>query len=238
VAITRVQYAKTTASAKPIAPSWTSPTAAGNYLAALLAHGGNPGAYTPPANWSQVGSTLNNGTQLYCSLWQVVNAASQSGSQSWTWANTPANHCIFMIEYSGIAQVSPQDGSNQTNTGTSTSPATGTLATTSANDLLLGLICQANNGDGVSISFSAPTSSFSLVDQEAVGNVNVARVALAFLERIVSATGSYSVGVTSNDNNFWAGILAGFSAVPTATPRQWRRQPRLAPHEPRDLILW
>jgi hypothetical protein len=233
--ITRVQQpTNTAASGTTLSCSWSQATVAGNTLFALLGHDASPGAYTPPAGWTQLGTTINNGSACNGSLWAYFNAPSRSGSESWSFANTVALSSIILAEYSGIAS---QDGSNQTNTGTSSSPTTASLTTTYANDLLLGVLLQTNQGTNPATSFSAPTNSFTLVTQQNNKSGSVAQIDVGLLERIVAATGTYSSGVTSSSSGAWASILAAFSGYPNP-PRPWRRQPRVPPKEPRDLYTW
>jgi hypothetical protein len=242
MAITRVQKAKGSATSSPVSASWGSPTTAGSFLVALLCHTANPGTYTAPSGWSQVGATFNNGTQLYCSLWDAVNAASQSGSQSWSWSggSSPTRNALIIAEYSGVATSNPQDGSNQTNSGNSATPATGTLATSNASDLLIGLVCQSNTSDSNGITFSSPGGGFTLVDTQSSGTAVTLLLNLGFCEQIVSSTGSYQATVSSTETNIWAGILAGFSAAASGalwkSPSQRRRRP--AALQPRDLYTW
>jgi hypothetical protein len=214
--IVRIQTANNThanTTSTSLAVTWGKPTATGNYLIALFGFSGPPGAFTTlPTGFVQLGATFGN-----CAVLHAVNAASQTGAQTFNWTNAVKNGCI-MMEYQGVLATSPQDGANVTNSGTSAAPATGTLTTTNAVDLLVGLVFQNNNVDATTPTFSAPTNKFRLVTQQSFGIDPAVIFGQGALENVVTATSSYSSAVTSNDPNAWVTILVALKGYGAAAP--------------------
>ncbi len=117
---------------------------------------------------------------------------------------------IVAVEYSGTNI--RQDRAISA-TGTSVSPASGaTSTTTSSNELWVGALFGR-----LQATFSAPTNSFSIVDQDTstIGSTNDKCV--AFLERLVSSTGTPNAGATLSSSANWVARVLTFEEVPTST---------------------
>jgi hypothetical protein len=216
------------------AATWSKNTVTGNYLIALFCWSGNPGAWgTLPTGWAPLGSNFNP-AGVSCGILNAVNAASQTGAQTFNWTNSVKSG-IIMMEYQGVLSSGPQDGTNVTNSGATTTPTTGSATTTFAVDLLIGLVCQQNNNDAVTPTFSAPTNKFTLVDQTSFGIDPAVIYGMGALEKVVTVTGSYSGAVTSTDANGWASILVGVKGYaaplpPTGGPFPFFRDNEMAGH--------
>jgi len=85
---------------------------------------------------------------------------------------------IAVAEYSGVATASPNDGTNQTATGATTTPKGGALTTTNANDLIIGANYVLSNTQGAGSGFTRRVITNPDSD--------------ILEDRIVTATGSYS----------------------------------------------
>lgn len=104
-------------------------------------------------------------------------------------------------EYSGISQTWDRLASN---VGSSTTGNTGTTATTRlANELFAGAIGGRASGG---VIFSAPTNSFSIVDQATTSFASTSDRGVCLLEKIVTSTGTASCSTTQT-NGAWAGQM-------------------------------
>ena len=139
-------------------------------------------------------------------IWFGIVGSGASTNLTVSWANfgySVANVC----EYSGILTSGYLDKTASAN-GQSTSPSTGTTdTTTQADELWIGATASggANNQ-------TSPTNGFTLMD----GVKNVA-ISNAYLEKIVSATGTANSGTTAS-NASWAGCIATFKASAAPPP--------------------
>ena len=104
-------------------------------------------------------------------------------------------------EWAGAKTSSPLDGAGNSNSGTSTTPATGDITITDAGSAILAAWTVATN----TTVASGPTNSFTFLDQSGSnnGNNNAAY-------RIPGATGTYSTGCTNNDNKAWSAAIVAF----------------------------
>jgi hypothetical protein len=202
------------AGSSSVAATWGSTTSNSNLLVAGVAHDGNPGAYTPPSNWVQLGSTINNGSS-YLSFWYILNAAPRSGSESFSFANTVKCNCLIIAEWSsgGASQSSDTTGNNN---GNSSSPSTGNTTSTGSDDILVALLAQvsliSDGGGGTPPVFSSPTNSFSIWTNVGCKTViSSAANEIALLDRLDVAASTYSTAVTSNTSDSWAGIIGSFT---------------------------
>jgi hypothetical protein len=113
-----------------------------------------------------------------------------------------------VCEYSGMLTSGFLD-KTATNSGLSSSPDTGTTATTAqADELWIG--CTGLNG---SRSQSTPTNGFTLLDGAVYSSCSC-----AYLEKIVSATGTANSGTTGSGSAYWAGCIATFKASAAPPP--------------------
>src|SRR3989344_4815628 len=203
-AIARVQQTSGSATTNPVSATWTSSTTSGNLLVAQIVTASDPGLITPPAGgWTLIDTIINAN---YTKLYYIQNAAAQSGSQSWAITGDTSATQLIMAEYSGVATSGALD-QYSTVTGVDTTLTTPTVNTTTADQLLIGVF---GNGS-TSESFSSPTNSFSIYAQGTVGSAPASSG--AFVDRIVSSTGSYSAGVTGTGGSAWGSIIATFKAA-------------------------
>jgi hypothetical protein len=224
-----VQTATNTGTSNSIGATWGQNTTAGNLLVALVAFYGTSQTVTAPAGWVQVGSTTNNGS-CNTTLWYYANAPAQGSTGNFSVTTTPTCMAIMVAEYNHIILSSPEDGSGNSSTGMSSSPATGSQTTANANDLLVGSVAQAASV-GPSITFSAPTNSFTLETQvQASGGGPI--LAVGLVDELVTSTGTYSSGVTSTKSTTWCGQIAAFKQVPAPSVNLIRPRVLATPFNP------
>ena len=208
VGIARVQTAKNTGTSTTLSVTWGASTTANNLLVAVVHLTRSNGANvtcTAPASWSTVtsareGSTGSGRTYIF----YYENAPGQSSTGNFTASNAGAIS-IVVAEYSGIKTSSSLDSAGD-GTGTGSSSAVeviGAGSTTQAADLLV-----AAHGGETSVTFSSPTNSFSIYDQQAATDASV-----ALLDRIVAATSTYTSGATSSASIKFASVLACFKGA-------------------------
>jgi len=173
--------------------AFASPTTAGNFLVAFVTTSGS-GTITAPSGWSTAVSVPGTngipGKIFYKENASSISTVTASLTVSGRWT-------IEISEYSGIGTSSL----DQTGSGNAASGAipSGTVNTNFANELLIA--CYTNN---FADTFSTPTSSFTLRDQQSTG----AQTAGAYTDRIVSSTGSYSSTLTAGNGG--DGMIATF----------------------------
>jgi hypothetical protein len=173
----------------------------------------NDGAtVSTPSGWSVAVGQVNVGPSppagaVY--IFYIANASSKSGSQSFT--TSSFNHLLVLAEYSGIATSTPLDQTAfAINTETDTTLTTGTTGTTTqADELIVGGVAQSSAMGG---SLTSPTNSFTLVDTASSVGATV-----AFVQRIVSSTGTFETSVSSADTGSRSGGLATFKAAASST---------------------
>ena len=114
---------------------------------------------------------------------------------------------IHAYNYSGMETTSVLDGTPGSNTGTSTTPSTGSTTTTLASTVLVGGITTA--GD---TGFATWTNTFTeRNDFQNSGNPGL-RGGYGGADRIVSSTGTYSTGATIT-SFAWRGQIAAFKGT-------------------------
>jgi hypothetical protein len=206
-----------------ISVSWPSPTTANNYLVAVLGFmNGDPGTITPPTGFVQRGTTKSNGI-LFVASFEAVNAASQSGSQTFSFVNSPDDCAVCVEEYSAIVTVSPDDGFNSA-TGSGLSITAGSITTTNANDLVMGAALQGTESSSVAVVF---TQSGSWTIRQQIGAHSSAgpfAYRLALLEQVVAGTGTYSAAVSSGVSDPWVATTFAVKATGAPAPPQPRQQ--------------
>ncbi len=150
---------------------------------------------------SAVGPTTNagNATQRIYYAKNIASAAAGGNTVSVTFSTTVAYPDVRILEYSGLDPTNPLDvGIGASGTGTTQN--SGSLTTTSANDLLV-----ASNyvADSTTASGSGYTQRFITSGGELVE------------DQVVSATGSYSATSTQGGADWWVMQLAAFRAAST-----------------------
>lgn len=115
-----------------------------------------------------------------------------------------------MAEYTGIfTGLSSAADQNATNNGSSTSPDTGSITTTNANDMLLGLLAQVIQSNGSDPVFT----DTNLAEQWATHDFsfpNAHRLTLGLFEKSVGSTSTYNDTASSSVNSTWTGAISGW----------------------------
>ncbi len=160
---------------------------------------------TGPSGFS---SAINQAGTPSQAIFYKISAGNESGAQS-CGSSVSSRLGIAIFEYSGMVTSSPLDAVNSVaSTGNSTSPASGSVTTATANTLLVGgLTSQANT------TFASWTNSFTEVADYANGGAAGSRTSYAVATREVSATGTYSTVATAL-TGAWRGQIAAFKVVP------------------------
>ena len=211
----------TTTSAISLSVTMTSTPTVGNTLIAVVG-----GQFASISSVTETGVTWAKAVSYYLSgyysveIWYGTVASSAGTSVLFTFSSTSGYAAADICEYSGLAS-SPVD-KTATNTGDSTSLDTGTTAPTSqANELFVGATV------GYGATQSSPTNGFTLLD----GAADTA-TSLAYLENIVSATGTADSGASLPAAHHWIGCIATFlisgstpspSPSPTPSPSPFAR---------------
>jgi len=117
-----------------------------------------------------------------------------------------------VCEYSGVLTVGYLD-KTATNSGANSTPDTGTTATTTqADELWIG----STSAEGA--DQTTPRNGFTLLDGVQLCGFDEYN-SEAYLEKIVSATGTANSGTTCPYNTDWVGCIATFKASPAAKPK-------------------
>jgi len=186
-------------------------TASGGVV--TLSHSADPGAYTAPSGWTQVGSTVvaNSGIGGFCwlSMW-LRGFWPGATSYSWSWVN--ATNVVGATGRYNTTGGSLAVDQTTSSTGTNTTPTSGSITTTSADELLVLGVAVAVSPAVSGITLSAPTNSFTLEAQDS----SITGLGGGLTDRIVGSTSTYSTAVTADAASNWATILTGFKVVAVA----------------------
>jgi len=207
-AITRVQ-SKTGntagASGTTLAVTLDSTPTAGNIIVVAACYFGTsstpgPGAATLSATnvvWMMASPAVQPGSQCNVTL-SVGRVFASPGSVVTLTFVSAGGAAMVAVEYSGASVTFDKFASA---IGSSAAAASGATATTAnANELFVGAIgSRGTNG----VTFSAPTNSFSIVGQDKSSLNTSADRSVAFLERIVTSTGTPDAGATISASNIW-----------------------------------
>jgi YD repeat-containing protein len=144
------------------------------------------------------GNSTGNGSQSTYYATNIVAASAGSNSVTVSFGVTSFTHLDLEIaEYSGVATSSPLDGTSAA-IGTNATVTSGSVTTTSANDLLVG-------GDYVDAGTGAAGSGFTL---------RVASPNNTILEdEIVTSTGSYAATAAVSGPDWWIIQMVAFKAA-------------------------
>ena len=166
-------------------------------------------------NWATGGAgkqvqSQNINSYLNSEIWVGIVGAGASTTITIALSDPPNNGAVADVcEYSGLVTSAFLD-KTATATGTSTATSTGTTATTTQNDeLWIG---------SIAVYFwaqSTPTNGFTLFDGAKYSQGN--GMSEAYLEKIVSATGTANSGTTCS-NAYYAGCIATFFATIAGGP--------------------
>lgn len=217
--ITRVQGNNRSATnTTPFTISLTSTPTSGNVL--ILCYGSINNGYASISSISQTGVTwagLSNPQSkseyagyYQSEIWFGIVGAGASKDASITLAATPTTYGAVadICEYSGVLTTGFLDKKAST-AGTSNVPVTGTTATTTQNDELL--IAVTMIGSNRTQAYNV-TYGFTTLDGASMNPVGI-----AFMEKIVSTTGTYQAGTTASASGTWAGCIATFKAAASST---------------------
>jgi hypothetical protein len=163
------------------------------------------------ATWVRATQSTNTSGST-TEIWYTSNVS--SASKSITVSQSSTSSAIVIAEYDGILTTNVLDKVNNSNSSSATA-STGTTGTTSQGDeLIIGGIGLIDS----SYSLSSITNSFSTIGTVASGSTPSASYAKVYaLEKIVSATSTYSSGGTVSTSSVWSGAIATFKAKVTST---------------------
>ena len=194
-----------------------------NHLLVAICDGGAATTFTTPAGFTAAkneSSTTSQGIfyKIAAGTETTVTCAAASG------ATMPLTTQIY--EYSGVATTSPLDAvNNTTSTGTNSTPSSGSVTTSNANDLLIASVGITNStGTAESIIALSWTNSFAAhqtgTDSYVSGHGKSAvtyNLAFSGADHTVTATGTYSTSATAGASGAWIGQIAAFKAAPVGS---------------------
>ena len=181
-----------------------APTA--NHLLVAIVGTDTSVTISTPGGWS---SAINQSGTPGQAIFYKVASGSESNTVTVT-VSSGTQMGLQIYEYSGVVTTSPLDQTASL-TGSSSSPSSGSVTTTQANELLIaGVVIQART------SFSNWTNSFN--EESDFQNVGGSpKRSYAGADRIVTATGTYSTTATTTASGAWRGQIASFKALPPCT---------------------
>jgi hypothetical protein len=208
--ITRVNLEpRGTTTGSSISITCNATPASGDVLIACVATSGNinpaiSAIIQTGVTWSVVKEEDDSDRYAYAHIWIGI-VGSGAGRGVVVSLNAAANEGAVcdICEYSGIATSNYLDA--RSSAFGVTGPSTGSVSTTSANELWIGCIAC---GLSSSANQRSPTNGFSLID-----GVSYSRVSLGYLEKIVNTTGTARSSVTSSRLTGYCGCIATFKAV-------------------------
>jgi hypothetical protein len=200
-----VQTNKNTASgATSVSVSFAAGPVANDLLIAICG-ASTASTITPPSGFSTAKN--ESGTPSQGIFYKVATGSEGTTALSCGGGTTSTRWGIQIYEYSNMATASPLDAVNTvSSSGTGTSPSSGTVVTTNANDLLIAGITSSTN-----TSISSWTNSF--VSENGMTIAGGTKMAYGGADRVVSASGTYSAGATAG-NAAWRGQIAAFKSGP------------------------
>jgi hypothetical protein len=217
MSITRVQYVSnaSTGSGTTSLSTTIAAATAGNLLLALIATGStaSPGTTTTPSGFTAVLGPITNtsASPAPVNLYLFYKIAT-GGETSVVATNTVTSGVTCQVwEFSATAgwPASPVDVSaSSANQAATTTPVTGTTATTAQSEELW--IGSVSTNSGTQITYSLPTNSFTQETTAWAGASPFFSPNTAALYKIVSATGTASTGVTSSISKGFGGLVAAF----------------------------
>jgi hypothetical protein len=143
------------------------------------------------------------GVQNEIQTWYVTNCKAGANTVTLSTAGSAAFLRIIILEYSGIALSSPEDG-NSHGAGSSTSWASGNITTT-ATDLLIGNIQDENANP----SFT-PTGGWTL--RKDTGD------SFAVYDQLNQVAGTYGFSGTVGSSSNWAAMINAFKNASVVVP--------------------
>ncbi len=160
---------------------------------------------TGPAGFSTAKN--ESGTPSQAIFYKVAAGTEQTLSCT---SSASVRFGIQIYEYSGMVTSTPLDATNTTaSTGTSASPASGSVVTTAANDLILAAVTI-----NTSTSVTGWNSTFTLENNFSNGGSKNAISTYSGADRFVAVTGTYSSTATAGASAAWRGQIVAFKQIP------------------------
>jgi hypothetical protein len=196
--------------------TWPASTTLHNYLAACFVIDEAGGTITAPTGMT-LRLNASNGSVCQLYVYEEVDCAVRSGTQTFSWTAAAVDCAVIAVaEYSGVATASPNDGTNQTATGATTTPKGGALTTTNASDLILTGIgqCAVTSTNAIALSGGAPAGTVVRQTANTVNATATTTMAVGLLEQIVSSIQTAQQwSCTSNRNFAWVGATWAVKAA-------------------------
>jgi len=185
----------------------------GDTLVAVIGTDSNSGGVSTSVNSiSETGATWTravskfNGSYMTVEIWYALNVSSASQSITVNLSGSPGWAVADICEYSGILTSSALDVV-ASNSGSGYTTDTGSTITTSQ-----GIELWVGGTDEYAVSQSNPTHGFVVLD----GTLN--RDSLAYLENIVTSTGTANSGTSTTLSGAWSGAIATFKGITGPPP--------------------
>ncbi len=180
-----------------------SPAAKKNHLLVIICAARTVVAFTTPAGFTAAKSELT-----VAPVQAIYYKVAVGGETTFSCAGGgTARRGIQLYEYSGTATTSPLEAVNAvTSTGSTATPSSGSVTTTSANTLLIAGVVMVSSGTG----FSAWSNTFT----ERADFTSTARFGGA--DRYATTAGTYSTVATNSAASKWRGQIAAFKLLPIA----------------------
>ncbi len=195
-----------------VTPAWGSPTTANNLLLAVLTYDVTS-TVTPPSGWVELTGSPWNNASAFVRVYAIAGAASRSGTETFTFGTNQTVANAALIEYSGGATSSAQDGSANTNTATSATPTGSAFTTSGAGEAVVSVVSQSSAGTA-SATFSAPTGGSAIRCQSGAADVGPnGNNNLCVLDELNVAAGTYTFGCTSSRNEGWIVVTLAFKGA-------------------------
>jgi hypothetical protein len=156
--------------------------------------------------WAQVGSVVINGNGRL-QMYYATNIAPAGDTSLVVTYGTNNNRpsVVEVSEYRGLRLTGALDTDSATSTGSSSTPASGTISSGSfdqANNVLAGCLSRVEAAP----TYSNETSGYT--ERADVGSNS--QVSMAMYDRIISAAANSSVSATATSSGSWTGRIAAF----------------------------
>lgn len=186
----------------------TAPTANDLLVIICGANGAAGLSITAPTGFSTAKNENNTVSQ---GIFYKVAAGTEGTTATCSSGSTSTRLGIQLLEYSGMQKVSPLDAVNGTSsTGTSATPASGSVTTSYASDLIIAGAAIASG-----VTFTGAGSSFTLINAFANGGAAGSRGGYGSASQTESSAGTYSTTFTGGGTSaFWIGQIAAFKIAP------------------------
>jgi hypothetical protein len=167
----------------------------------------------PGVTWTKQIGYSDSSNLIDVEIWLgVVGSGASTSITVYLTSSAGYGAVADVVEYSGVGTAYYLDRT-RTNSGSSRYPSTGTTSTTTvADELWIGAtLLRSYSQDGT------PTGGFTLVD----GGLYNSQISLAYLEKIVTATGTAGSVTTSTTSAAWVGCIATFKAYYAIPELPW-----------------